>query len=127
LDVEPHTHDSAGRSVTGRTGEAATLAWYRSAGYRLIARNWQCRAGEVDLIVARGRTVVFCEVKTRRGLAFGGPFEAVTRKKQEKLRLLAETFLAGGTGGPEEVRFDVASVIVAPDGNPSVHVFEQAF
>jgi putative endonuclease len=115
------------RAETGRAGEAAALAWYRSAGYRLVARNWTCRAGEVDLILARGRTVVFCEVKTRRGSAFGDPFEAVTWRKQEKLRLLAETYLAGGGKGRNEVRFDVASVIVAPDGHPSVHVFEQAF
>ncbi len=115
------------RAVTGRTGEAAALAWYRAAGYRLVARNWTCRAGEVDLILARGRTVVFSEVKTRRGSAFGDPFEAVTWRKQEKLRLLAETFLAGGGKGPNEVRFDVASVVVAPDGHLSIDVFEQAF
>jgi putative endonuclease len=86
-----------------------------------------CRMGEVDLIVATRCTVVFCEVKARRGSALGGPFEAVTWKKQEKLRRLAEGFLANWSGGCREVRFDVASVMIAPDGRASVHVFEQAF
>jgi putative endonuclease len=115
------------RAATGRAGEAAAFDWYRAAGYRLVARNWMCRIGEIDLIVARGPTVVFCEVKARRGSALGGPFEAVTRRKQEKLKRLAESFLAAWSGTCHEMRFDVASVTIARDGRASVHVFEQAF
>ena len=79
-------------------------------------------------MVTRGSSLVIVEVKARRGSAFGGPFEAVTWKKQRKLRALAETFLATlGPAAPAEVRFDVASVMLDRAGHPSVQVFEQAF
>ena len=79
-------------SVGGRLGilgEDAAVEHYRRRGYRLLARNWTCRIGELDLVLARGSTVVFCEVKARSGSAFGGPHEAVTWRKQRKLRALA--------------------------------------
>lgn len=120
----------AGRSPKldlGRTGEDAALAHYRNRGYRLIARNWRCSLGELDLVLARGATVVFCEVKTRRGSAFGGPHESVHHRKQHKLRLLAQAYLAAHPTLPEEVRFDVAGVTLQGKGPPSVHVFEDAF
>ena len=117
-------------SVGGRLGilgEDAAVEHYRRRGYRLLARNWTCRIGELDLVLARGSTVVFCEVKARSGSAFGGPHEAVTWRKQRKLRALAETFLAAMASDPDEVRFDVASVTVGPGSRPSVFVFESAF
>jgi putative endonuclease len=83
--------------------------------------------GELDLVLARGRTVVFCEVKTRRNAALGGPFEAVTWKKQGKLRALAEAFLAARPIQWDDVRFDVASVTAGGGEPPSVYVFEAAF
>jgi putative endonuclease len=122
-----HSESSDGRSELGRTGEEAAAAWYRAAGYRELARNWRCALGELDLVVARGSTLVFCEVKARRGTSFGGPFEAVGYRKQRKLRMLAEAFLASAPLAPEAIRFDVASVTVRHGGRPSVHVFESAF
>jgi putative endonuclease len=71
--------------------------------------------------------VVFCEVKTRRGAAFGGPFEAVTWKKQRKLRQLGEAFLRAMRLHPTAVRFDVASVMTPDKDTPSIHLFEDAF
>lgn len=115
------------RSGTGRTGEAAALAWYRRAGYRLVASNWRCPLGELDLVIRRGGTLVFCEVKARSGSALGGPFEAVTATKRRKLRQLAEAFLRADGSRCDEVRFDVASVTVPRGGRPFVHVFEDAF
>jgi len=115
------------RRRRGQAGEDAALARYRALGYRLVARNWRCRLGEIDLLVARGSVLVVCEVKTRRGGAFGGPFEAVTAAKQCKVRSLAEAFLAATRADPAEVRFDVASVTLDARGRPSVHVFEGAF
>jgi len=114
----------------GRAGEEAALAHYRSAGYRLVARNWRCPLGELDLVLSRGRVLVFCEVKTRRGSALGAPHEAVAWKKQRKLRVLAEAFLSALKVPPQDVpdvRFDVASVTPVPKGGASVYVFEGAF
>ena len=81
-------------------------------GYAVLARNWRCSQGELDLVVRRGPLLVVCEVKTRSGDAFGEPFEAVTRQKQLRLRRLAARFLAtaGARVHPREIRFDVASV-----------------
>jgi putative endonuclease len=94
----------------------------------LLDRNWRCREGELDLVLARGRAVVFCEVKTRRGTAFGAPFEAVTVVKQRRLRTLALRWLADH---PEhrapELRFDVASVLAVPGALPVIDVLEAAF
>ncbi len=111
----------------GAAGEVQALDRYRRLGYRLLARNWRCRLGEIDLVVARGHTLVFCEVKTRRGSGFGSPFEAVTHAKRRKLRTLAEAFLAQAGIAPGEVRFDVASVTLDREGRADVHVYEEAF
>ena len=82
--------------------------------YRVLARNWRSRQGEVDLIVERAGTVVFCEVKTRTTTSFGEPFEAVTRNKQQLLRKLAAEWLrTSGSGRVYEVRFDVVSILFA--------------
>ena len=110
----------------GRAGEEAALALYRRMGYEVVARNWRCRLGELDLILRRGGLLVFCEVKSRRGSAFGGPFDAVTPTKQRKLRFLAEMFLLL-VPGPDHVRFDVASVVLSNGGEPAVELFEDAF
>ena len=116
------------RRSLGVAGEDAVAAWYSDAGYALLDRNWRCREGEIDLVVARGRAVVFCEVKTRRGSAFGAPFEAVTFTKQRRLRTLALRWLSEH---PEhrapELRFDVASVVAAPGTVPVIDVLEAAF
>jgi putative endonuclease len=112
----------------GRDGEAAALEWYRRQGYTLVARNWRCSIGELDLIMTRGGELVICEVKARRGDAFGGPYEAVTARKQHKLARLAELFLASTDARPSSVRFDVASVVTKRgSASMSVHVFEHAF
>jgi putative endonuclease len=111
----------------GKTGEDAAVDHYRGRGYRVIARNWRCGLGELDLVLGKDRTLVFCEVKTRRGSGMGGPHESVDWRKQRRLRLLAEAFLAANPGVPDEVRFDVASVTREGSGPPSVHVFEDAF
>ena len=92
-----------------------------------MARNWRCALGELDLVLIRGSTLVFCEVKTRRGSNLGGPFEAVGWQKQRKLQRLAEVFLTSFPDAPIDVRFDVASVSADGRGGLAVHLFESAF
>jgi putative endonuclease len=115
--------DGAGHDrALGGFGERLATAHYRSQGYAVLERNWRCRAGEIDLLCARGTTLVVCEVKTRTGTAHGHPLEAVTPVKQRRLRRLAAAYLHQQGGRWEEVRFDVAGVL---DG--SLEVVEGAF
>ena len=112
----------AGRQELAAQGEEAVAGWYRSSGYDVVARNWRCRQGELDLVARRGDLIVFCEVKTRTSTVFGAPVEAVTRAKQARLRRLAGRFLELDPEHARLVRFDVASVL---DG--VVEVVEGAF
>jgi putative endonuclease len=119
-----------GRTSVGARGERATELAYVRRGYRLLARNWRCKLGELDLVLARDRTVVICEVKTRRGAAYGGGWQAVTARKQAKLRAVAQAYLLATGVRPGAVRFDVASVEVRDrPGGPEarVEVYEDAF
>lgn len=99
------------RRELGLSGEAAAAAWYETNGYQVVDRNWRCREGELDLVLRRARTVVFCEVKTRSSLAFGAPVEAVTHAKRQRLRHLAAKWLEESAKPAREIRFDVASVM----------------
>ena len=81
------------RTGVGVSGERATETAYVARGYRVVARNWRCRIGELDLVLSRGHLIVVCEVKTRRGSRYGGGFEAVDVRKRHKVRALAEIFL----------------------------------
>jgi putative endonuclease len=110
------------RRALGISGEDAVAAWYEARGYEVLARNWRCRSGELDLILRRGRTFVFCEVKTRTSAAFGAPVEAVTREKQVKVRHLAARWLDDAPMRPTDIRFDVASVLAG-----DIEVLEGAF
>lgn len=112
------------RRRLGAAGEDRAAAWYVAQGYEVLARNWRCREGEIDLICRTGSTVVVCEVKTRSSLAYGHPAEAVTPTKQRRLRKLASLWLASGelAARPRAVRFDVAAVLPG-----SVQVIEAAF
>ncbi|HET6791067.1 MAG TPA: YraN family protein [Actinomycetota bacterium] len=110
----------------GPRGEDAAADAYRRRGYRVLARNWRCRIGELDLVVERRGVLAFCEVKSRRGRAFGVGYEAVTRRKQAKLRSLAEAFLQAAGSRPQAIRFDVASVAVRGERS-AVELFEDAF
>ncbi len=94
----------------GAAGEAAALAWYERAGFRLEARNWRVRAGELDLVVSAGGLLVVCEVKTRTSDRFGGPADAVGFAKQRRIRALAAEWLATQERRWHDVRFDVACV-----------------
>ena len=116
----------------GARGEELAAAWYTGRGYTVLARNWRCREGELDLVLARSGSVVFCEVKTRTGSGFGIPAEAVTGEKQRRLRRLATRWLSEqprseSGGGYADVRFDVACVTVRPGGAPDLEILEAAF
>jgi putative endonuclease len=112
--------------AVGAQGEDLVASWYSASGYRVLARNWRCREGELDIVASKGRTLAICEVKARSGSLFGLPAEAVGRAKQARLRRLAARWLAENReragGHPWTVRFDVASVLAG-----EVDVIEGAF
>ena len=110
------------RRILGASGEDAALRHYQAAGWTLLARNWRCRDGELDLVMERGGVVVFCEVKTRTTDRYGGPAAAVTALKQSRIRRLAMRWLAETGCRAGRLRFDVAVV-----RGSSVEVIEGAF
>jgi putative endonuclease len=115
------------RSQTGRLGEDAAAAAYERLGYRIVERNWRCRIGELDLILEMEWMLVFCEVKTRRSTSFGDGFVSVDERKQQKLRAVAHTYVMQTGAQPCGVRFDVASVLLRPNGTTRVDLFMDAF
>ena len=110
------------RRRLGVAGEEAVARWYEAAGYDVLDRNWRCRDGELDLVVKKGDTLVFCEVKTRASTRFGSPFEAVTLTKQRRLRNLALRWLAEHRAHGRTLRFDVASVTRTPSDELAIDV-----
>ena len=115
------------RRALGTAGEDLAAGWYEAAGYEVVDRNWRCREGELDLVARRGSVLVFCEVKARRGDAYGTPAEAVVRTKQQRIRVLATRWLQEHPGESGEVRFDVAAVDVRRGYRPVVEVIDAAF
>jgi putative endonuclease len=115
------------RRRLGIAGEDAVARWYEAAAYEVLDRNWRCRDGELDLVVRRDATLVFCEVKTRASTRFGVPVEAVTATKRRRLRTLATRWLAEHDARRRTLRFAVASVTCTRDGELVVEVLEGAF
>ncbi|MCX7894463.1 MAG: YraN family protein [Thermoanaerobaculum sp.] len=93
-----------------RWGETLALWWLRWRGFKLEARNWRSRWGEVDLVMRKGSLVVFVEVKARRSASAGPPELAVTTAKQRRLARLAQAFCRGKQAAALSFRFDVVAV-----------------
>ena len=110
----------------GAWGEELVATWYREHGYAIVARNWRCRQGEIDIIASSGSVLVICEVKTRANADFGSPASAVDVNKQQRLRRLAAHWLSDNPNSRVSVRFDVAAVI-GPKEKVSLEVIEAAF
>jgi putative endonuclease len=104
------------KDAVGRFGEQVAARQLEDAGLRILDRNWRCAEGEIDIVAADGDTLVFCEVKTRSGLAFGDPAEAVVAAKAARLRRLALRWLAAHDLGWRELRFDVVTVLRRDEG-----------
>ena len=114
------------RRTVARRGEALAALLLRLKGYRIEARNWRCALGEVDIIAWDRETLVFVEVKARRGTSAGSPEEAVTPAKQLRLVRLAEAYLAHRRGETPPCRFDVVAV-GGGSGWPRVRHLRAAF
>jgi putative endonuclease len=104
-------------------GEQLAVEHLQSLGLRVLARNWRCRYGELDVIAAddAARCVVFVEVKTRTSDQFGGLAEAVTTQKVRRLRRLAGLWLAAQDERWAAVRIDVIGVRIGRRPVPEIH------
>ncbi len=111
---------------TGDAGELAAAAHLKAAGYAILALKYRARPGEIDIVAAHNGTLVFAEVKTRRGGAYGTPAEAVTRRKQEKLMATALCYMKHHGLYDRPMRFDVIEVMMSGDVAKINHI-ENAF
>jgi putative endonuclease len=120
--------DVVDRAALGRWGEDLAARHLEAAGYELLARNWRCREGELDIVARGGGSLVFVEVKTRSGPAYGEPAEAVTTRKARRIHVLAARWLAEcRPAGRHDLRFDVISVMRRVGAEPEVLHLQGAF
>ena len=105
------------RKTLGKAGEDFALALLQQRGHKLVARNVLFKRGELDLVTWQGQTLVFTEVRTRSGMAFGTPAESVNARKQASVRRAAHTFLSRTfkDGRLPDCRFDIVWLL-AQDG-----------
>jgi putative endonuclease len=109
------------RAELGALGEDLAVSHLESLGMRIVQRNWRCRYGELDVIAeATSGTVVFVEVKTRTGDAFGGVEQAVSPQKVGRIRRLAALWLAQQPRNWAQVRLDVIGVRIGRQRNPEL-------
>lgn len=106
----------------GAAYEQAAAEYLTGLGYEIITANYRCPLGEIDLVARDGAYIVFIEVKYRRNLDAGSPFEAVNAKKQQTIRRVAQWYLAEHKLDDVPVRFDAAGIL----GN-EITVIKDAF
>ncbi|MDQ2959860.1 MAG: YraN family protein [Candidatus Dormibacteraeota bacterium] len=100
------------RERVGHAGENAALLHLKQNGFRILARDWRSRIGQIDIVAEDGDTLVVVEVKARRGVAFGLPEEAVDARKRHKLRMLLETYRAATKRQRQPCRIDVLGLLL---------------
>lgn len=111
------------RIELGRRGEALASAYLVGAGYRIVETNWRCPLGELDIVAALPRLIVFVEVKTRIGLGAGHPFCSIGPQKLDRLyRLSAAWRRAHATSAP--FRVDVIGILLPPHGPHQIEHLE---
>lgn len=96
----------------GKRGEDAATAFLIRRGYEIVERNWTCFAGEADIICRFDKTLVFVEVKTRKGIEHGFPSEHVDKSKRNRYEKIALAYISENVFEEMQFRFDVISIIV---------------
>jgi putative endonuclease len=104
------------KDVLGRHGEQLAASFLTEAGLTVVDRNWRCKQGEIDIVAVSGRTLVICEVKTRSGLRFGTPVEAITRAKALRLRKLAVLWVNAHGLIFDQIRIDIVGILRGATG-----------
>lgn len=116
MDAAPRPRTEDPRRTLGRLGEDLAAQHLERLGYAIVTRNHRTRHGELDVVACDGTTLVFCEVKTRRGR--GDPWEALHHAKREQVRRMARDYLTQVADRPRvrALRFDAIGVVVDPRG-----------
>ena len=114
------------KKALGNMGEEFAAEYYRKRGYRIAARNYICRGGEIDIIAENEEYIIFVEVKTRASDSLHSPSEAVDYKKQKRLSVAAMRFLSE-TEIEKQVQFDVFEVFTNNDRIYKFNRIENAF
>lgn len=113
---------------TGRRGEELAARYLAGRGWRILARNYRCGHGEVDLVARRERVLAFVEVKTRRSAAFGHPLDAITRAKRSEVTACARGWLREHAVPADTIRrFDAIGVCLGPGGAVRIEHVEDAW
>jgi putative endonuclease len=115
------------RGTLGRIGEDLAAAYLQKAGYKILARNYRQKCGEIDIIAQDRGILVFIEVKTRTTLSFGPPFAAVTEKKQKQIGKVAQDYLCRNGLFNRPARFDVVSILIKDGRKPNIDLLVDAF
>jgi putative endonuclease len=116
-----------GNIPVGQQGETLACQYLARQGYRLIARNYRTKLGEIDIIAEERGTLVFVEVKTRRGHQCGHPFEAVTPAKCRQISKVALAYLAETGREGHSARFDVVAISFIGEAEPVIELVKNAF
>jgi len=127
--------EGADPAGAGRRGEKLAVRHLRRNGFKILARNYRCPAGEADIVALDRRTrthrgdgvIAFVEVKTRTSDRYTDPESAVDAAKRRRLRRVAEYYLAARHAQAFAVRFDVVSVVLPADGKARVRHIPGAF
>ena len=115
------------RKSLGAAGEQAVVAYLKKHRHKILARNYTCRCGELDIVARDGEVIVFVEVKTRRPDPMFDPARTVTAAKRRKVRQVARHYLRACNMVDRVCRFDIASVILPEEGEPQINLIENAF
>jgi len=115
------------RLAVGRRGEELAVKYLMNKGYEILARNYRCKIGELDVVARHAQALIFVEVRSSSSLAFGWPHESVNKKKRAKLRLVAQYYIQS-TCFKLPVRFDVIGISFGTDGKlRNIEHVEDAF
>ena len=115
------------RQNLGQSGEDIAAEFLSKNGYAILTRNYRSRYGEIDIIAKLRDTLVFIEVKTRRGAAYGSPAAAVTHRKQRQISKTAQYYLAERNLFDAPARFDVVCIVIDPDQRTRIEILPNAF
>ncbi len=104
----------------GKLGEALASDYLERRGFTVVDVNWRCNRGEIDLVAFDGEILVIAEVKTRRSLAYGHPFEAINKAKLDRLRTLSVLWARHHGYLGRALRIDAVAVLAPRSGEPTV-------